>query len=40
MYFDFSNYPLSNIRYGGSERKLGILIITQFEKETIIFLNI
>lgn len=26
MYFDFSNYPLSNIRYGGSERKLGILI--------------
>lgn len=43
MYFDFSNYPLSNIRYGGSERKLGILIngepymlkfqkITQFGK--------
>ena len=43
MYFDFSNYPLSNIRYGGSERKLGILIngepymlkfqkITQFAK--------
>lgn len=26
MYYDFSNYPLSNIRYGGSERKLGILI--------------
>lgn len=26
MYFDFSNYPLSNIRYGGLERKLGILI--------------
>lgn len=43
MYFDFSNYPLSYIRYGGSERKLGILIngepymlkfqkITQFGK--------
>lgn len=43
MYYDFSNYPLSNIRYGGSERKLGILIngepymlkfqkITQFGK--------
>ena len=43
MYFYFSNYPLSNIRYGGSERKLGILIngepymlkfqkITQFGK--------
>lgn len=43
MYFDFSNYPLSNVRYGGSERKLGILIngepymlkfqkITQFGK--------
>jgi len=26
MFIDFSNYPLSNIYYGGSERKLGILI--------------
>lgn len=26
MYYDFSNYKLSNIRYGGSERKLEILI--------------
>ena len=26
MYYDFSNFRLSNIRYGGSERKLGILI--------------
>ena len=39
MYFDFSNYPLSNIRYGGSERKLGILIngepyMLKFQKNT------
>ncbi len=26
MYLDFSKYPLSNIYYGGSEKKLGILI--------------
>ncbi len=29
MYYDFSNCKLSNIRYGGSERKLGILIDDQ-----------
>ncbi|MCI5582560.1 MAG: HipA domain-containing protein [Anaeroplasma sp.] len=39
MYVDFSNYPLSNIYYGGSERKLGILInneryMLKFQKET------
>lgn len=39
MYIDFSNYPLSNIYYGGSERKLGILInndkyMLKFQKET------
>lgn len=26
MYYDFSNCKVSNIRYGGSERKLGILV--------------
>ena len=39
MYYDFSNYKLSNIRYGGSERKLGILIndepyMLKFQKNT------
>lgn len=39
MYIDFSNYPLSNIYYGGTERKVGILInkdryLLKFQKET------
>ena len=39
MYYDFSNFRLSNIRYGGSERKLGILIndepyMLKFQKVT------
>ena len=39
MYYNFSNYKLSNIRYGGSERKLGILIndepyMLKFQKNT------
>ncbi len=39
MYYDFSNYKLSNIRYGGLERKLGILIndepyMLKFQKNT------
>ena len=39
MYYDFSNFILSNIRYGGSERKLGILIndepyMLKFQKVT------
>ena len=39
MYYDFSNFRLSNIRYGGSERKLGILIngepyMLKFQKNT------
>ena len=39
MYYDFSNCKLSNIRYGGSERKLGILIngepyMLKFQKNT------
>ena len=39
MYYDFSNYKLSNILYGGSERKLGILIndepyMLKFQKNT------
>lgn len=39
MYIDFSNYPLSNIYYGGSEKKLGILIdhhryMLKFQKDT------
>ena len=39
MYYDFSDFRLSNIRYGGSERKLGILIndepyMLKFQKVT------
>lgn len=39
MKFDFTKYELSNRRYGGSERKLGILIndfpyMLKFQKET------
>ena len=26
MYIDFTNYPLSDVYYGGSEKKLGIII--------------
>lgn len=40
MYYDFSNFRLSNIRYGGLERKLGILIndepyMLKFQKVTM-----
>ena len=39
MYIDFSNYPLSDTYYGGSEKKIGILIdndrfMLKFQKET------
>lgn len=39
MYIDFSNYKLSNIQYGGSEKKIGILIdgapyMLKFQKNT------
>lgn len=39
MIFDFSEYELSNISYGGSEKKLGILIknepyMLKFQKKT------
>ena len=39
MKIDFSNYPLSDIQYGGSEKKLGILIdgipyMLKFQKKT------
>jgi len=39
MDIDFSNYPLSNIYYGGSERKVGILFnnekyMLKFQKDT------
>lgn len=39
MYIDFSNYPLSKIFYGGSEKKIGIMInndkyMLKFQKNT------
>lgn len=39
MYIDFSNYPLSKIFYGGSEKKIGIIInndkyMLKFQKNT------
>lgn len=40
MLFDFSNYPISDKEYGGSEKKLGILIdgqyyMLKFQKKTV-----
>ena len=39
MKFDFSSFPLSNKEYGGSEKKIGILIenvpyMVKFQKNT------
>ena len=39
MYIDFTNYPLSKVYYGGSEKKIGILInkdryMLKFQKDT------
>ena len=39
MYIDFTNYPLSDVYYGGSEKKLGIIIngekyMLKFQKST------